>query len=300
MPPPSQQSKNPNAYAVQRLFQKKTNTTNAAAAAMVSKGGKPSWTTNFGSSAPDDGGKENHTGGASLQRGMNLFGARDVPLASTADFVKHLGGQDNGSASSCFLLGCQKRMHAVTLGDGAKAPIQNQPMTQLEHAMQYRKNLYIERNERGMQRRRVVDPYIELTGAQQGLRSVVPTAAFADRQVHEKHKSWVLHNQQRQHMVEGEPLMTRVMRGEYYIPKAVPKGPRKDHVTSNKMQVRCASAASRLLPEPGHVHCHTEKPVALGASSSSCLHGTNKSGGTKRGTDRHPNPRWHKNLVAYS
>lgn len=196
--------------------------------------------------------------GAHMLSGEGSNQGDDALLSTASQYAKHFEQSNNGRDNSCFLLRCRKQLHEKEFGREEKEKIQNAPRSEIEHATEFRKNLYIVRHEQGLQRRRAVDPYLQLTGAQLDLHTVIPNSNCADN-LYKAHHGWMINNKSRQQLTHDDvPLMTRVMQGQFYQGNPSVKGPRGNFVELNKKHVRAASAASRLLPEPGsRTHCHS-------------------------------------------
>lgn len=240
-----------NAAAVQRLFQNKSSTgvrssssKQGSRVAVREKGFSPSGTR---VGAVD-------RGSASLYKsGAHIVAASggDKLLSTASQFAKHLSEENLGASggspqrdNSCFLLRCRKQLHGLPLDTQEKAKLQNVKDSELDQAVAFRKNLYVVRHEQRMERRRALDPYLQLTGAQVDLHAVIPNpdGELASR-------GWMISNSYRQQLCRtaGVPLMTRIMRGDYYEPKREPPRPKRDVVALNKVHLRAASAAARLV-----------------------------------------------------
>ncbi|ESL06004.1 hypothetical protein TRSC58_06328 [Trypanosoma rangeli SC58] len=75
------------------------------------------------------------------------------------------------------------------------------------------------RYELSIPRRRVAGHLLHLTTAQLSTSQPMPKARTMDRLVEHRKGCWVLHNPYRQHLLRGEPVMTRIMHGEFYEPQ---------------------------------------------------------------------------------
>lgn len=235
--PSALSSRNPNAKAVEKIFSNsKASTKNTARERNFScrTGGIGRSLHNIGSSIL-----------AESESGM---------LNSASQFARLSGGSD-ASMKSCFLLACRKQLHDEHMGDDAKRPLQNIKPSALDHQLEYQKNYFINRHEATLPRRRAVDPFLQLTEAQQDLHMKLPSSRLVDSMS----GSWIVSNPSRQQLSGKTPLMTRIMRGDFYEEHSnIPKAPRKDFVSLNRVHVRAASAVSRLVPEPGsRNHCHS-------------------------------------------
>lgn len=241
-----------NGAAVQKLFhQKKQADIKHASNKMERRekaftpGGSGSGAVSGPSTLPKSGGQMLVSDGDSSE---------DALLSTASQYTKHF---DQGNDGSCFLLRCRKQLHEKSLNHSEKDKIQNAPRTEIEEATEFRKNLYIIRHESGLQRRRAVDPYLQLTGAQVDLHTVIPNSSCANK-MYKEHHGWMINNNSRQQLThDNVPLMTRIMRGEYYTGNPSRRGVRNNFVELNRKHVRAASAASRVFPEPhSRDHCH--------------------------------------------
>jgi hypothetical protein len=180
--------------------------------------------------------------------------SQEALLSTASQYAKHF---DQGNDGSCFLLRCRKQLHEKAFDHTEKDKIQNAPRTEIEEATEFRKNLYIIRHEQGLQRRRAVDPYLQLTGAQQDLHTVIPNSSCANK-MYKEHHGWMINNNSRQQLThDNVPLMTRVMRGEYYQGTPSRRSVRNNFLELNRKHVRAASAVSKMIPEPhSRDHCH--------------------------------------------
>ncbi|GET90307.1 hypothetical protein, conserved [Leishmania tarentolae] len=154
----------------------------------------------------------------------------------------------NGASRSCFLLQLQKLQHARGI-DAAPA---DAALTPYEAKKAQRKTYHhqqaVLRHEQTIPRRRAVDPYVHLTGAQVDACLVVPNTYTADRLAERNGGRWVLDNAHRQQLYKGEPIMTRIMKGEFYSEGAarrVAGMPRHSILAKNRRDVRVASEINR-------------------------------------------------------
>jgi hypothetical protein len=244
-----------NGASVQRLFLQKKQSDARQAATKMERREKAFTPGGSGSGAV--GGQASLSRAGAHMRSDDASRDDGAILNTASQYAKHFEQSQNGNENSCFLLKCKKQLHEKSIAMSAKERIQFAPRMELDDAMEFRKNLYIVRHEQGLQRRRAVDPYLQLTGAQVDLHTVIPNSKVADT-MYKAHHGWMINNAYRQQLThDGVPLMTRVMRGEYYHDEAKPKAPRNDFVELNKRQIRAASAATRMIPEPGsRNHCH--------------------------------------------
>ncbi|KAG5473989.1 hypothetical protein CUR178_04100 [Leishmania enriettii] len=149
---------------------------------------------------------------------------------------------------SCFILALQKSKHARGIdtwpADAALTPYE-------AHKAQlraYHHQQAVLRHERTIPRRRAIDPYVHLTGAQVDACLTVPNTYTADRLAEHSGGRWVLDNPHRQQLYKGEPVMTRIMRGEFYSEGAARRAagvPRFDLLAKNRRDVRVTSAINR-------------------------------------------------------
>ncbi|CCW59570.1 unnamed protein product [Phytomonas sp. EM1] len=116
---------------------------------------------------------------------------------------------------SCFALQLEKNKHAICLR-GASPTTPLQPVSSDAHRRAYRHQQAVLRHERGLARRRVMDRYVDLTPAQLGPSLVRPNDYTAKKLAERYGGRWVLDNPHHQELLRGEPLMNRIMRGEYY------------------------------------------------------------------------------------
>ncbi|KAG5490509.1 hypothetical protein JKF63_00629 [Porcisia hertigi] len=171
----------------------------------------------------------------------------------------------NGASRSCFLLGVQKARHA----HGIEAMPADSALTRYEankaQWKAYHHQQAILRYERTLPRRRVVDPYVHLTGAQVSVSLAVPNAYTADRLVERNGGRWILDNSHRQQLYKGAPVMTRIMQGEFYHQGAERRAagvPRYDLLAKNRRDVRVTSAvnqAERQRRQSLPCHCICSK-----------------------------------------
>ncbi|AYU80534.1 hypothetical protein conserved [Leishmania donovani] len=171
----------------------------------------------------------------------------------------------NGASRSCFRLEVQKAQHArgidTSLADAALTPYE----ARKAQRRAYHHQQAVLRHERTIPRRRVVDPYVHLTGAQADVCLVVPNTYTADRLVERNGGRWVLDNPHRQQLYKGEPIMTRLMQGEFYREGAARRAagePRHYLLAKNRRDVRVVSEINRAERQrrqsPSH-HCVCSK-----------------------------------------
>ncbi|CCW67445.1 unnamed protein product [Phytomonas sp. Hart1] len=87
---------------------------------------------------------------------------------------------------------------------------------------------WIRRHERSIPRRRAVDRYVDLTSAQVGTSLLLPNDYTAMRLAERFAGRWALDNPHHQELLRGEPVMTRIMQGEYYAPTRGGRGRQND------------------------------------------------------------------------
>lgn len=102
------------------------------------------------------------------------------------------------------------------------------------------------RYELSIPRRRALGHLTQLTGAQLDLSRSVPNNYTADRIVERSGGLWVLQNKYRQELLRGEPIMTRVMRGEFFE-GTQEKAKKKDFCQANKRHVSVASRINSAM-----------------------------------------------------
>ncbi|KAG5473706.1 hypothetical protein LSCM1_04335 [Leishmania martiniquensis] len=149
---------------------------------------------------------------------------------------------------SCFLLALQKSKHERGI-DARPADAALTPYEALKERWKaYHHQQAVLRHEQTIPRRRAVDPYVHLTGAQVGASLTVPNTYTADRIAERRGGRWVLDNPHHQQLCKGEPVMTRIMRGEFYDEGAARRAagvPRFDLLAKNRRDVRVTSAINR-------------------------------------------------------
>ncbi|CAM39898.1 conserved hypothetical protein [Leishmania braziliensis MHOM/BR/75/M2904] len=164
------------------------------------------------------------------------------------DCAAPLEGGD-GASRSCFLLEVQKARHARDI-DRPPADARLTPHeAQKAQWKAYHHQQAVLRHEQTIPRRRAVDPYVHLTGAQFGASLAVPNAYTAGRLAERNGGRWALDNPHRQQLYKGEPVMTRIMHGEFYSEGAARYAagvPRYDILAKNRRDVRVASEINRM------------------------------------------------------
>ncbi|KPI88760.1 hypothetical protein ABL78_2139 [Leptomonas seymouri] len=154
----------------------------------------------------------------------------------------------NGADRSCFVFAVQKAHHAREV----KAPDLEATLHPHEASKgqwkAYHHQQAVLRYENTLPRRRALDPYVQLTGAQVSAGLTVPNTYTADVLAKRNGGRWVLDNQYRQQLYRGEPVMTAVMRGDFYAGGAAQQTagkPRRDIMAKNRRDVRVASIINR-------------------------------------------------------
>lgn len=152
--------------------------------------------------------------------------------------------QDN---KSCYLLNAQKQFHCYGRDDPemSKIALQNVRFSYADALKEHNKTLAIVRHEKTIPKRRIVDPYVQLTSAQCDLHQDVPTASDIRNRVRQR-EGWVLANPERQELFKGKPLMSRVIAGEFYYENGDLNALAGDFIAINKKHIRSASAVSRV------------------------------------------------------
>jgi hypothetical protein len=178
------------------------------------------------------------------ERQAALTRTTPVQKPSSELHVESLAGADR----SCFVLAVQKAHHAreVTPPDPHKhlTPYE----ANAEQWKAYHHQQAVLRHEQTLPRRRAMDPYVHLTGAQVDAGLTMPNAYTADRLAALNGGRWVLDNPYHQQLYRGEPVMTKVMRGDYYGDGAAQRAagrPRHDVAAKNRRDVRVTSEVNR-------------------------------------------------------
>lgn len=161
----------------------------------------------------------------------------------------------DSEGTSRFMVQAKKGFHGIAIPAEAKATLQNCAQTPLDHQMEYNKAIHILRHEEGLAKRRVLDGYLNLTGAQLDTHLTLPNQSYAAQQVNSSGSapgasaSWVLNNKYRQQMSKaGVPVMTQVMQGEFYTTPEAPRRTVTNFIASNKIHVTAASHVSSMVP----------------------------------------------------
>lgn len=118
---------------------------------------------------------------------------------------------------SCAQLQKQIAAHAIDVVTPLDAFPCSDRETQRQQWVAYRHAQAIRRHEKTLPRRRAMDAYLHLTGAQADVLLQVPNAYTAGRLIERNGGRWVIDNTYHQALVQGKPLMTRVMQGEYIL-----------------------------------------------------------------------------------
>ncbi|KAG8345602.1 hypothetical protein ERJ75_001433200 [Trypanosoma vivax] len=125
------------------------------------------------------------------------------------------------AAPSCFELRRQRTRHHYEIPAVEKQKLQGQPpdhILEREQLAARRRERAILRYELTIPRRRVLGHLSHPTQAQSDLSLSVPTQSAAETLVAQAQGRWILQNAHRQQLMHGEPMMTRIMRGEFYTP----------------------------------------------------------------------------------
>jgi hypothetical protein len=228
--------------AVTRLFQTRQQT--KLKEARQQRGGRPPWQESFAS--------KSHTTEA------------DIGTMRSSQFA-------SSESKSRFMVAAKKQFHEIEIPADAKSKLQNIQPSLLDQHIEYQKAIHILRHEEGLAKRRVLDGFLNLTAAQLDTHLTLPNQSYADRHSHDA-SSWVLNNDYRQQVdpAAGVPVMTRIMRGDYYVPPPAPRREITNFIATNRMHVTAASAVSRLVPVvPAKHNRRTCAPAGESARSHS-------------------------------
>lgn len=166
----------------------------------------------------------------------------------SAEVVEALWRDEEAAARSCFVLTLDKMHHRRRISPGPP-PVMTPYEAAKEQRRAYHRQQATLRYESTIPRRRVLDPYLHLTGAQADISLSVPNTYTADRLVQREGGRWVLDNPHRQQLWRREPVMTQIMRGDFYGEGASRRcpgaHPTSNIVQKNKRDVRVASAVNR-------------------------------------------------------
>lgn len=149
-------------------------------------------------------------------------------LASTGA-ANTAGGPVGDPRRSCFALHVAKHQHRVELSPShgaatAAAACQTQRDRDREQSRLYHRQQAVLRNETALARKRAAYGYTGLIAAQADASCQFPNAHTLDllvarrysHQQNHQRQGWVLDNPHRQQLLRGEPVMTQVMRGDFY------------------------------------------------------------------------------------
>lgn len=150
--------------------------------------------------------------------------------------------------ASCFVINAMRHLHKYERPEGSTEALQNERYSYSEQLRNYNRQMSIIRHERTIPDRRVLDRYVNITSAQEGLARIVPTHESVARRHSE---GWALNNEHRQQMSHGAPVMTRVMHGEYYYPEVKRTKP-ASYIAANIKNVRDASRVSTVANHHAH------------------------------------------------
>ncbi|EKF33104.1 hypothetical protein MOQ_003035 [Trypanosoma cruzi marinkellei] len=175
-------------------------------------------------------------------------GHGDVAAAASAPNICAAG---HGSPScSCYIMNRKIARHEWETNTTEKRRLQgdspNSHQREKEQRAAMDREQAILRYELSIPRRRVVDHFLHLTAPQLDLCHTMPTAYTMDRLVEQKRGHWVLQNPYRQLLLRGEPVMTRIMRGEFYEPERN-ETKAKNFSQANKRHVRIASNINHAM-----------------------------------------------------
>ncbi|AAZ10551.1 uncharacterized protein TEOVI_000793500 [Trypanosoma equiperdum] len=161
--------------------------------------------------------------------------------------------EEENPQRSCHALAQRRARHEWKTDEEAKRRLQigrGEVCNKRELRAAARREAAILRYEMTLPRRRVVGHLSHLMPAQADASLAVPTEGAADALVEKGCGRWVLHNSYRQQLLHGEPVMTRIMRGEFYETKPPPQ--RKKKVwAAGKRHVRMTSEVNRLMNTGG-------------------------------------------------
>lgn len=179
------------------------------------------------------------------QQALSSYAA---PTYSGAAAAAQKLAEVEGANRSRFLLEVQKARHARSI----TAPPADAALTPYEASRAqwkaYHHQQAVLRHEQSIPRRRAIDPYVQLTGAQVDVALTVPNMYTVDRLVERNGGRWVLDNPHRQQLYRGEPVMTRIMHGDFYGEGAARRAagtPRHDVLATNRRDVRVTSEINR-------------------------------------------------------
>ncbi|KAF5221452.1 hypothetical protein TcYC6_0108300 [Trypanosoma cruzi] len=171
--------------------------------------------------------------------------------AAAAVSAPHICAAGPGSSScSCYIMNRKIARHEWETNTKEKRRLQGGSPRSHEREKEQRaamdREQAILRYELSIPRRRVVDHLLHLTASQLDLCHTMPTAHTMDRLVEQKRGRWVLQNPYRQLLLRGEPVMTRIMRGEFY---ATQRNETKatNFPQANKRHVRIASNINHAM-----------------------------------------------------
>lgn len=166
----------------------------------------------------------------------------------------------SGADRSCFVLAVQRAQHARAVQSPNPAAALTPYEASKEHWAAYHHQQAVLRHEQTLPRRRAVDPYVHLTGAQVDAGLTVPNTYTADVLAARSGGLWVLDNPHRQQYYRGEPVMTSVMRGDFYGEGAAQRAagrPRHDVQAKNRRDVHVTSEVNRAERRRQHRATHT-------------------------------------------
>ncbi|RNF09135.1 uncharacterized protein TraAM80_02394 [Trypanosoma rangeli] len=171
--------------------------------------------------------------------------------AAAATSSPHSRAVDYGNPfCSCYSMNRKIARHEWATSRAEKGKLQGGPLNPHKSARERRAAIEHEeailRYELSIPRRRVAGHLLHLTAAQLSTSQPMPRARTMDRLVEHRKGCWVLHNPYRQQLLRGEPVMTRIMHGEFYEPQ------RNEQNTinfsqANKRHVQVASSINHAM-----------------------------------------------------
>jgi hypothetical protein len=246
------------AAAVTRLFRARQQ--QSLRQTKLRPGGRPPWQESFASKA---------TSSSVALINDNA----EVGALKSAQFS---GNED----SSRFMVALKKQSHSMAIPAEAKSRLQNtgEPSL-LERHEEFNKAIAIRRHEEGLSKRRVLDSFLSLTGAQQDLHLTIPSQSYAQEQLSGSSGrdvrtttggQWALNNSYRQQLdyVSGVPEMTCIMRGDYCRAQQAAPVKVTNFVESNKRHVKAASIVSHMFPVGPEKRHNVRKCQSAGTARS--------------------------------
>ncbi|RNF09771.1 uncharacterized protein Tco025E_06937 [Trypanosoma conorhini] len=177
--------------------------------------------------------------------------AATAAAAAAATSSPHSRAVDYGNPlCSCYSLKRRIARHEWATSRTERGKLQGGSLNPQKSAREQRAAIDHEqailRYELSIPRRRVAGHLLHLTAAQLDLSQSMPGAHTMDRLVERKKGCWVLQNPYRQQLLRGEPVMTRIMHGEFYEPQ---RSERRvtNFPQANKRHVWAASSINHAL-----------------------------------------------------